>query len=222
MSTNDQAIVFFSTSVTRFHFLNQFPKVKTTRFIAKNIYKIFNNISARFTLPAILKSGQPRAGPSRQFREMTCFGAKSQERRCSWRSQRPANNIHEHYSVRQKYVSFNYPRRRNHHYQQFSTDISSHTAPKSTDQNNLRCKSWRREVSHAGRTQVCVASRLCSRLEKGNRPIKGTRISSTIDWSDIGDSAHHQRSGRHTNNRLQITLLGRTSSGSMGGELEIT
>ena len=84
-------------SVTRFHFLNQFPKVKTTRFIAKNIYKIFNNISARFTLPAILKSGQPRAGSSRQFREMTCFGAKSQERRCSWRSQRPANNIHEHY-----------------------------------------------------------------------------------------------------------------------------
>ena len=43
--------------------------------------------------------------------------------------------------------------------------------------------------------------------KKGNRPIKGTRKTSTTDWSDIDDSAHHQRSGRHANNRLQITLL---------------
>ena len=131
------------------------------------------------------------------------------EERCSWRRRgRPTTSMNT-IDCAESTPHLTIPRRRNHHYQQYSTDISlCPTAPKSTDQNNLRCKSWRREVSHDGRTQVCVASRLCSRLERGNRPIKGTRITSTNDWSDIGDSAQHQRSGRHANNRLQITFFG--------------
>ena len=84
-----------------------------------------------------------------------------------------------------KDASFNYPRRRNHHYQQYSTDISlCPTAPKPTDQNNLRYKSWRREVSHAGRTQVCVASRLCSRLERGTDRLRGARNHMEPGYSD--------------------------------------
>ena len=80
--------------VTRFHFLNKFPKVKTTRFIAKKHLYNLQQYICQIRHSSHIESGHPRAGPTHRSRVMTCFGKKSQERRCSWhRRGRPTTSM---------------------------------------------------------------------------------------------------------------------------------
>ena len=140
---------------------------------------------------------------------MTCFGKKSQERRCRSRPTTSMNTIDcakntSHLTIPDAEITIT----------SNSTDISlCPTAPifdvnpgagKFITPVGRRCAWW------AG----CVPD-----WKRENGPIKGTRVTSTIDWSDIGNSAHHQHSGRQYN-RLQITLLSEQVVGAWERRME--